>query len=104
MDDLVSKKVLIKAIENIESKYGNDNSSLIEQGEVLDLITEAPTVDAVPVVHGYWIDKASGSYGRWQTFCSVCGKHSGIGGILSNRHKSYCPNCGAKMVVGRNTE
>lgn len=50
MDDLVSQKVLIKAIENIEARYGNDNSSLIEQGEVLDLITEVPTVDAVEVV------------------------------------------------------
>ena len=48
-------------------------------------------------VHGRWVDKATGRYGQWQSWCSVCGKHSGIGGIESNRHKPYCPNCGAKM-------
>lgn len=44
-----------------------------------------------------WIDKPTGAYGRMQSWCSACGKHSGIGGIESNRHKPFCPNCGAKM-------
>ena len=46
---------------------------------------------------GEWVDKPTGAYGRWQSWCSACGKHSGIGGIESNRHKPFCPNCGAKM-------
>ena len=46
---------------------------------------------------GKWVDKPTGAYGRWQSWCSACGKHSGIGGIESNRHKPFCPNCGAKM-------
>lgn len=46
---------------------------------------------------GEWIDKPTGAYSRWQSWCSSCGKHSGIGGIESNRHKPFCPNCGAKM-------
>lgn len=46
---------------------------------------------------GEWIDKPTGAYGRMQSWCSACSKHSGIGGIESNRHKPYCPNCGAKM-------
>jgi hypothetical protein len=49
---------------------------------------------------GEWIDKPTGAYGRWQSWCSACGKHSGIGGIESNRHKPFCPNCGAKMKGG----
>jgi hypothetical protein len=48
-------------------------------------------------VEGHWIDKPTGAYSRMQSWCSACGKHSGIGGIESNRHKPYCPNCGAKM-------
>ena len=48
---------------------------------------------------GKWIDKPTGRYGQWQSWCSACGKRSGIGGIKSNRHKPYCPNCGAKMEV-----
>ena len=53
--------------------------------------------DVVEVKHGEWIDKPTGAYGRMQSWCSACGKHSGIGGIESNRHKPYCPNCGAEM-------
>ncbi len=46
---------------------------------------------------GEWVDKPTGSYNRMQSWCSACGKHSGIGGIESNRHKPFCPNCGARM-------
>lgn len=46
---------------------------------------------------GEWIDRPTGAYSRMQSWCTACGKHSGIGGIESNRHKPYCPNCGAKM-------
>lgn len=49
---------------------------------------------------GEWIDKPTGAYSRMQSWCSACGKHSGIGGIESNRHKPFCPNCGAKMRGG----
>ena len=50
------------------------------------------------VWRGEWIDKPTGRYGQWQTWCSACGKHSGIGGIKSNRNKPFCPNCGAAMT------
>ena len=61
------------------------------------VVDEQPTIDAVPVVHGEWIIKPHGTYGQLRAFCSACGKHSGIGGIVSNQKKPYCPNCGAKM-------
>lgn len=91
MIDLISKKTLIKDIEAIEARYGNDNSSLIEHGEVLDIIEEATTVDAVAVQHGHWIKKS-----HWCISCSCCGKyiHDYEGEVeLYN----FCPNCGAKM-------
>jgi hypothetical protein len=53
---------------------------------------------------GEWIDKPTGAYSRMQSWCSACGKHSGIGGIESNRHKPYCPNCGARMSGGKADE
>lgn len=46
---------------------------------------------------GEWIIEPHGTYGQLRAFCSACGKHSGIGGIVSNQKKPYCPNCGAKM-------
>jgi hypothetical protein len=67
---------------------------LIDDVAIADL-ADAPTIDAVPVVHGRWIEtlvpdgyvqKAS----RMRKQCSVCGWTNAC------RYK-YCPNCGAKM-------
>jgi hypothetical protein len=54
---------------------------------------KAPTVDAVPVVHGKWkFDDFDGD--GYDYTCSVCG--------LSFRNSgNYCPNCGAKMDGGK---
>ena len=56
--------------------------------------------EVAPVRHGRWIDKQSKRGYGMSTYCSCCGQHSGIGGIESNRHRAYCPNCGAKMDGG----
>jgi Zn finger protein HypA/HybF involved in hydrogenase expression len=67
-------------------------------------MSKIPTADVAEVKHGEWIDKPTGAYSRMQSWCTVCGKHSGIGGIESNRHKPYCPNCGAKMDGGKTND
>ncbi len=54
-------------------------------------IEEAPTVDAVEVVHGRWEWKPQNEM-IWQLRCSVCGSEDG-----ANETYNYCPNCGAKM-------
>lgn len=60
------------------------------------VIDDQPTVDAVPVVHGRWIDE--GQYGdnfphhAWR--CSECGEH--VIEIDTSWYK-YCPNCGVDM-------
>ena len=65
------------------------------------IIENAPTVDAVEVVHGRWLyDSGSGKY-----FCSACDeyalsfkKDTLYGGELYEVCiTDYCPNCGAKM-------
>ena len=66
-----------------------------------DFLAGVPTADVAEVKHGEWIDKFNRNRMATQSFCSACGKHSGIGGIESNRHKPYCPNCGAKMDGGK---
>ncbi len=51
-------------------------------------VLEQPTVDAVPVAHGEWIDEQRG---RWiYAKCNLCGK---VQDVRSN----YCPNCGCRM-------
>ncbi len=50
------------------------------------MINNAPTVDAVEVVHGRWETQ------HWRHICSVCGFIVG-----QHSRSNYCPNCGAKM-------
>ena len=59
---------------------------------LLGLIEKAPTVDAVPVVHGRWVDA-----GRGIKACSNC--NHGIKEHMAYANH-YCPNCGAKMDGG----
>jgi len=55
-------------------------------------IVDAPTVDAVPVIHGKWLpDRTMDSY--W--VCSCCGFPSEAHGAF--KIYKFCPNCGARM-------
>jgi len=61
-------------------------------------IKDAPTIDAVPVVHGRWIWHED----KWEHECSHC--HCGFDYDKTYlmfdhgyEYASYCPNCGAKM-------
>ena len=65
-------------------------------GVVYD-INDAPTVDAVAVVHGWWLTWEEQFPGRTPkkksklgVFCSACHNHA-------DNMFIYCPNCGAKM-------
>ena len=85
----------VKSAEKLYNAGYRKSTEVAE--EIFAEIEYAPTADVVEVRHGEWTDKPTGAYSRMQSWCSACGKHSGIGGIESNRHKPYCPNCGAKM-------
>ena len=73
------------------------------------LIENAPTVDAVEVVHGRWEDMYDGKYDNPRFRCSVCKEKSLFKderNILGNWIQvqaltDYCPNCGAKMDGGK---
>ena len=68
----------------------------LEREQFMDCVNDARELleQSEPVRHGHWIDKPTGKYGNWQSYCSACGKHSQI---ESNRHKPRCPWCGAFM-------
>ena len=55
------------------------------------MLIEAPTVDAVPVMHGRWMDFESDP--MWQQ-CSAC---EYIIQYSYSKDCKYCPNCGADM-------
>ena len=61
---------------------------------MIRLLEKAPTVDAVPVVHGRWVHKGPrfrGGVDWWH--CSNCGSLAS-GAEIKFR---YCPHCGARM-------
>ena len=72
-----------------------DANKLEESVKITDkpawmVVRDAPTVDAVEVVHGEWI------YDHWCEFkCSNCGHWSDSKPYKGR--ENYCPNCGAKM-------
>ena len=61
---------------------------------VVDMLERRPTVDAVPVVHGRWIEDTY-SNSTYDADCSVCGEKINWNGCMYDFN--YCPNCGAKM-------
>lgn len=58
---------------------------------VIDFIESRPTVDAVEVVHGRWLNEMHGN--SLNGTCSVCGSYDHAYAFGWN----YCPNCGARM-------
>lgn len=60
---------------------------------LIRLLEKAPTVDAVPLVHGRW-NNMDGY--KTRKVCSECGWDVPEYG----KFYSYCPNCGAKMDGG----
>lgn len=79
LDHLISRKYLQD--HAISAKHCDPAMQVVP----LELVMRAPTADVAEVVHGRWLLD-----GR----CSEC---------LENpltTHKSYCPNCGAKMDGG----
>ena len=59
-------------------------------------VANAPTVDAVEVVHGRWLIHK----GHFHDFaeCSLCGEDYGKDTAMA---MNYFPNCGAKMDGGK---
>lgn len=94
---LIDADALKEGIKELKQSpwYNNDINPSWQQGikdavHVVETlcIDEEPTVDAVPVRHGKWIEYPTAD-GMNQ--CSECG-------VLRFGESNYCPNCGARMV------
>ena len=66
--------------------------------EFLDKAKQAPTVDAVEVVHGDWLYGERNKVERTLIVeCSECGATFNLPMFEFGFCYNYCPNCGAKM-------
>ena len=70
------------------------NGDMISSEEVEQAIKDAPTVDAVEVVHGRW-EPRTDVIGFVR--CSVCHDCNIYDDWADGEKWNYCPNCGAKM-------
>ena len=99
---LIDADAILKADEN------SDKALVLGSGKALEIayallkkkVADAPTVDAVPVVHGRWISwEEAGNFvpSPDRHECSVC--HDAAQVLVNGFEllSDYCPNCGAKM-------
>lgn len=84
-------------------------AELLKQGKISEidinlLIASTPTVDAVEVVHGRWIEEREiPSYSNKNIPVVECSKCRCLFCDIINVHSfmyHFCPNCGAKMDGG----
>ncbi|MBR5316016.1 MAG: hypothetical protein IKU44_04415 [Firmicutes bacterium] len=92
--DLISKKALLKTLEDIEKKFDRKKDILVNRGYMVLVLAE-PTVDAV--VHGEWEDDTGHLDSMKQYKCSECGKRPILNHNWVSLLTNYCPNCGARM-------
>ena len=82
-----------------EIRFGVDGKVFVDFKAVQRAIDEAPTVDAVEVVHGRWLTTIDIDYEGDVVYHHAhmkCGFECETYGDGYN----YCPNCGAKMDGG----
>lgn len=88
-------KRLIDANALLDAMPKNDEMLSLD---VRRVICDAPTIDAVPVVHARWVyEQRYGDSGRWVWRCSAC-RREAVSPIISAL--TYCHSCGAKMDGG----
>ena len=95
---MATEKRLIDAnalLREVMEGHPYEGLSMAAQVCTMELLTYAPTVDAVEVVHGHWektIDNCTVMHK-----CSVCGARVVKGFYEYENPNRYCYHCGAKM-------
>ena len=65
---------------------------------IFEIISEIPTADVAPVVHGRWVTHYRSGTTVAEGYVSTCCD------MWNNRKSDYCPHCGAKMDGGADYE
>ena len=96
-NDLISRKALLDRIEKDAPWWWQNFHSYL----IVDMLKEAPAIEAEPVRHGKWQLNPNGIYDNNTWVCSVCGEPwMLIDGSPEENFMHYCPQCGARMDGG----
>lgn len=91
--DLISRVDAIEAVRLESAKRGS-----LGRGDILNVLSALPSADAV---QGEWIMHIYDLFPEESTQeCSNCHEHE----TIKIRNDNFCPNCGAKMNKGGDTE
>lgn len=83
-----------RTIQEIKKEFAPNYRPVLEVAA--HLISQTPIADVVAVRHGEWV------YDHWCEFsCSECGHFSKT---EPRGKENYCPNCGAKMDGGKDSD
>lgn len=100
---------LIDANLAIERQWFNNAQPLICRQYAVDVLRDAPTVDAVEVVHAHWEDGYAIHNGK-EVYQSIDCSHCNEIFKIESHDREYwkkrfkvCPFCGAKMKNVRNS-
>lgn len=82
---------------NLNPAYTRYLAQMDERAKAKEMVADAPTVDAVPVVHGRWKAVKDGE-DDYRRICSCCGEDAPYD-ESDDCYLIYphCPWCGAKM-------
>lgn len=105
MAECIEREATIKRIKEVYcagcNSYNGVRCRACGTGDAIDIIEDAPAADVAPVVHGRW---------EWlgpnrlvtNCMCGTCSACKVRSKYIVNT--MLCPNCGAKMDGGDNTE
>ena len=104
--DLISRKTVIEYLQEQHAKViiekhkdGFINEDVCSGMEAsidafVNFIVKAPTVEAVPVVRGEWVETSAPDFFQ----CSNCKKSTKMDYTCDSEIlRAFCPNCGADM-------
>lgn len=98
MNDAISRSAVLDRLEMLRRNYTLKAGYRDAMTDAIGEVSNAHTLDAVPVVHGHWIwDEVSFNYTCSSCKCSY--DYSETYGLFEHgfEYTSYCPNCGARM-------
>ena len=75
--------------------FFQDSKSLVDDCD--SLLCMLPTIDAVPVVHGRWMEVPYVYIGLKRYECSNCYSDVFWNDRIQHHKDKCCPNCGARM-------
>lgn len=93
MDDLISRRAAIKAIDDLPNCY-NGYSDTYDKAYIIGVLEELPPIEPKK---GKWTRHVlKNANVPWGYDCSACGAWFVVGEDTAKKYY-YCPNCGAQM-------